>query len=254
VPTLAGRIQTRLKLVKEAALTRSPGGAAQREDMDAAFWALQRQVEPYTMTTPERLFAFREAVRYVLDQEIAGDIVECGVWRGGSSMMAALALREKHARRHLWLFDTFDGMPEPGEHDRTWDGQPAADELAAAPREAGARTTWAYATLQDVQANMRRTSYPTDHITYVSGKVEDTIPAQAPRQIAILRLDTDWYESTLHELEHLWPRLASGGVLIIDDYGHWQGARKAVDEFFDKQAHGPMLHRVDYTGRTAIKP
>ena len=84
--------------------------------------------------------------------------------------------------------------------------------------------------------------------------VEDTIPNQAPKEIALLRLDTDWYESTLHELEHLYPRLVSGGVLIIDDYGHWRGAREAVDEYIDKHKLKLFLTRIDYTGRLCVKP
>ncbi len=169
-------------------------------------------------------------------------------------MLAALVLRELSDHRNLWLYDTFEGMPEPTERDRQWSGEAAADELVKAKREPGARTTWAYATLEDVRANMQRTGYPDDNIHYVVGKVEQTIPANAPAEIALLRLDTDWYESTRHELEHLWPRLQPSGVLLIDDYGHWQGARQAVDEFFGRQPLRPLLHRVDYTGRVAVKP
>jgi hypothetical protein len=88
-------------------------------------------------------------------------------------------------------------------------------------------------------------------IHFHTGMVEDTIPRLAPERIAILRLDTDWYVSTKHELEWLWPRLSSGGVLIIDDYGHFTGARKAVDEFFGGQT---FLFRIDYTGRLVTKP
>jgi O-methyltransferase len=106
--------------------------------------------------------------------------------------------------------------------------------------------------LAEVQAAMRSTGYPEHQIGYVSGRVEETIPESAPSEIALLRLDTDWYGSTRHELEHLYPRLVSGGVLIVDDYGHYAGARQAVDEYF---AGRPiLLARVDYTGRMAVKP
>lgn len=203
------------------------------------------------MTSPERMFALYEAVRYVSRAGIPGDIVECGVWRGGSSMLAALTCLELGDVRSLWLYDTFEGMTAPGAQDVKWSGEPAETELAADAREPGAFNTWAYATLDDVRANMAGTGYPEDRIRYVAGKVEDTIPAQLPESIALLRLDTDWYESTRHELAHLWPLLAPDGVLIIDDYGHWQGARQAVDEFF---ADTPvLLHRIDYTGRMLIK-
>ncbi len=85
-------------------------------------------------------------------------------------------------------------------------------------------------------------------------EVEDTIPARIPDEIALLRLDTDWYTSTLHELHHLYPRLAKHGILIIDDYGHWQGARQAVDEYFKDAGPDLYLHRIDYTGRILVKP
>jgi O-methyltransferase len=97
---------------------------------------------------------------------------------------------------------------------------------------------------------MQSTGYPSDRVHYVKGLVEATVPQQAPDEIAILRLDTDWYESTKHELEHLWPRVRPGGVLIVDDYGHFEGARRAVDEFFGP---GVFLHRIDYTGRLVLK-
>jgi hypothetical protein len=83
--------------------------------------------------------------------------------------------------------------------------------------------------------------------------VQDTIPAQAPERIAILRLDTDWYDSTRHELEHLYDRLESGGVLLIDDYGYWQGARQAVDEFLEAR-NTRMLLLPMASGRVAVKP
>ncbi len=81
----------------------------------------------------------------------------------------------------------------------------------------------------------------------------DAARSTRPPSLALLRLDTDWYESTRHELEHLYPRLAAGGVLIIDDYGHWDGARRAVDEYFERQAAPLLLNRIDYTGRIAVK-
>jgi len=108
-----------------------------------------------------------------------------------------------------------------------------------------------YSPLEEVKRNMEATGYPPAQISYIKGKVEDTLPAEAPAQIAVLRLDTDWYESTRHELVHLYPRLSPGGVLIIDDYGYWTGARKAVDEYFRDSL---FLGRIDDTGRIAIKP
>ena len=95
--------------------------------------------------------------------------------------------------------------------------------------------------------------YPAERIHFVQGKVEETIPRVLPERIALLRLDTDWYESTRHELIHLYPKLCAGGVLVLDDYGHWQGSRKAVDEWMAQTGTRMLLNRVDYTGRIAVK-
>jgi len=220
-------------------------------DIDEDARAVLEAVAPFTMTGPERLVALRDAVRYVCRHGIEGDIVECGVWRGGSMMAAALTLLESGARRRLHLFDTFAGMPPPAAADRDLAGVPAATLLAAERRESG--STWAYSPLADVRANLLSTGYPPELIRFVAGRVEETLPAAAPERIAVLRLDTDWYESTRHELEQLYPRLAVGGVLIIDDYGHWEGARRAVDEFLATSKARLLLSRIDYTARMAVK-
>jgi hypothetical protein len=223
-------------------------------DFDAGAAEIIRAVRPYTMTSPERLFSLIEAVRYVAAARIPGSFVECGVWRGGSMMAAALALREcSETSRELYLFDTFEGMSAPTEHDVAIDGKSAA-ALLQAPRSTDPDSPWCYATLPDVQAALARTGYPDARVHFVQGRVEDTLPARAPKAIALLRLDTDWYESTRHELEHLYPALSPGGVLVIDDYGHWAGCRKAVDEYFGSRGIKLLLNRVDYTGRIAIKP
>lgn len=208
-------------------------------------------IRPYTMTSVDRQLAVIHAVQHILRQNIAGSIVECGVWRGGSSMAAALTLKAAGVTdRDLYLFDTFEGMPPPTDVDRTADGKHASEHLAQDPKKRD--SVWAVAGLDDVRRNMGSTGYPVGRPTYIRGKVEETIPSQVPTgPIALLRLDTDWYESTKHELDHLFPRLASGGILIVDDYGHWAGARKAVDEYFAGQNY--FLHRIDYTGRLLIK-
>jgi hypothetical protein len=204
------------------------------------------------MTSPERIHALVNAVEYIVANRIPGEVVECGVWRGGSMMVVAETLiRLKAGDRRLFLFDTFEGMPPPAESDRNFKGQAAQDLMSAADRSTA--WVWAVAQLADVQQNMRSTGYPDELIRYVEGKVEDTLPAQAPERIALLRLDTDWYESTRHEMEHLFPRLSPGGVLIIDDYGHWQGARKAIDEYLARNDVRCLLCRIDYTGRIAVK-
>lgn len=150
----------------------------------------------------------------------------------------------------LFLFDTFEGMSKPGEEDvQASTGELAAKLLATNDRKA---EVWAYAPFEDVRQNLQSTGYQPSHLHFVKGKVEDTIPGNAPDQISILRLDTDWYESTKHELVHLFPRLSKNGILIIDDYGAWAGARKAVDEYFANRGLKPFLARIDNTGRIYV--
>ena len=221
-------------------------------DFDEADKDLYRQVGPYTMTTPPRVYALVRAVEYVVARGVPGAIVECGVWRGGSMMAAALTLlRLGDQERELYLYDTFAGMPPPSEADTTRSGVRAADLLAQEDEDSH---IWAIASLDDVRAAVLSTGYPERRIHFVEGLVEETLPAHVPDGIAVLRLDTDWYESTKHELEHLYPRLAPGGVLILDDYGHWQGARRAVDEYLAEKEISLLLNRVDGTARIAVKP
>src|SRR5205814_8544915 len=150
----------------------------------------------------EKLFALVVAVRYVVDHGIAGDIVECGVWRGGSMQAVARVLAARGATdRELHLFDTFEGMPPPTEDDVRQGGPSAAQLLATRPRTA---KVWAVAGLEDVRAGMAQVAYPPERIHYHQGLVEETIPQGAPEQIALLRLDTDWYASTRHELDQLY--------------------------------------------------
>jgi hypothetical protein len=221
-------------------------------DFDEADKELYRRIGPYTMTTPPRVYALVRAVEYAVTRGVPGAIVECGVWRGGSMMAAALTLlRLGVADRELYLYDTFAGMPPPTEADTTRSGERAADLLAENDEDSH---IWAIASLSDVRAAVLSTDYPEPQIHFVEGLVEETLPASAPEEIAILRLDTDWYRSTKHELEQLYPRLAPGGVLILDDYGHWQGARRAVDEYFEEEHITLLLNRVDGTARIGVKP
>ncbi|MGW8886728.1 TylF/MycF/NovP-related O-methyltransferase [Streptomyces sp. NPDC055749] len=210
-----------------------------------------RAVKPYSMTSPERLNAFILATRHIARHNIPGDIVECGVWRGGSMQACAKTLLSLgETERDLYLFDTYEGMTPPTEEDLRLDGRSAQELLDAQGKD---RPIWAVASLEDVQAGFGHVPYPKERVHYVRGRVEDTVPDRAPEQISILRLDTDWYASTKHELEHLYSRLVSGGVLLIDDYGYWQGSRQAVDEFLEKTGEQLLLLRMD-EGRIAVKP
>lgn len=224
-------------------------------DFDEETIATIKLVRPFTMTPPERIYALCKAIRYVADF-VPGEIVECGVWRGGSMMAAARTLIEAgDTTRQLYLFDTFEGMVEPGEHDLRHDGVTATNLLARDSADRYAEdSAWCAAHLEDVHRAVASVGYPVERIRCVKGRVEETVPYEAPEEIALLRLDTDWYESTRHELVHLFPRISPGGVLIIDDYGFWQGARRAVDEFLAGQARRVLLNRIDESGRIAVVP
>lgn len=223
-------------------------------DADPTFFPLYERCRQFTMTSWQRLYSLHSATKYVVNAGIPGDFVECGVWRGGSMMMAAHTLLSLgQTDRRLFLFDTFEGLPKPDEqHDVDVWGNSGL-EAWEPHRTSDTSSKWAFASLEEVRANMESTGYPMDKVFFVKGMVEQTIPANSPENISMLRLDTDWYESTKHELEHLYPRLAGNGILIIDDYGHFMGARKAVDEYFAKQKVTPLLTRVDYAGRIAVK-
>jgi O-methyltransferase len=221
-------------------------------DLEPEFLELHARCAAYTMTSVERMYALYGAIHHVIRAGIPGELVECGVWRGGSSMMAALVLMQLgDSERRLYLYDTFAGMPEPGELDIDARGQSAHPTWQTAQRQD--INEWCYSSLTEVRENLLSTGLPTERLHLVEGLVEETIPATAPERIAVLRLDTDWYESTRHELEHLYPRLSPGGVLIIDDYGHWAGARAAVDRYFAKSVKPPLLHRIDNTGRIGVR-
>lgn len=230
---------------------------AQRDpfiDIDDATKELFQYVQPFTLTGLERVAALRQAVQYVVESGIPGDIVECGVWKGGSMMAVAKTLQFlASTERKLYLFDTFEGMTAPSAVDKDFSGEDASRLLADAIDVKEDASIWAISSLDAVKRAMTDTGYDPEKIVYVAGRVEDTIPAKAPDKIALLRLDTDWYESTYHELVHLFPRLAVGGVLIIDDYGHWQGARRAVDQYLKENKIRVLLNRIDYTGRIAVK-
>ena len=223
-------------------------------DLEPEFREVYVRCAPYTMTSPERMYALYQAVNHVRAAGIPGAVVECGVWRGGSSMLAAATLlRAGDVDRDLWLYDTFQGMSEPGEEDVDITGQRMRD-VWSRHRDDRDSPLLCFNSLEEVRANMASVGYPADRVHLITGKVEDTIPGAAPDRIAILRLDTDWYESTKHELDHLFPRIAPGGVLIVDDYGHWQGARQAVERYLSEHGITILLNRIDYTGRIAVKP
>lgn len=213
-----------------------------------------RTVKPYTMTSPERIYSLIQAINYVVRYDIPGAIIECGVWKGGSMMAVIQTLLDMGALdRELYLFDTYEGMSQPQDVDVSVHGQNAMKIYEKERNKKDKSPIFCYSPLDEVKSNILSLGYNTKKIHFIKGKVEDTVPENAPDTIALLRLDTDWYESTLHELRHLFPRLSTGGVLIVDDYGYWLGEKKAIDEYLSLNGIPILLNRIDATGRIAIK-
>jgi len=207
-----------------------------------------------TMVSPERLWTTVMACKYVLDRKIEGDFVECGVWRGGNAIAATEIFRLYGSTKKVWLFDTFKGMTAPTDFDvSASDGKPGQVEYQAGQKDT--HNEWCYASLEDVRRNFELRGLTTNEV-FVAGDVCQTLdqpPPQIPSSIGVLRLDTDWYESTRKELEVLYPKLSIGGCLILDDHGHWSGAKKTTDEYFEKHENRPFLQYTDQTGRVAVK-
>ena len=219
-------------------------------EFGAEFLQLWRAIAKYTMVSTERAYATYNACRYVARYNIPGCFTECGVFKGGMAMLAAMVFA-KHAgtARDIFLFDTFSGMTTPGRIDIDRQGVSAASALAADPE-------MCKSSLDEVRHNLAQTGYPMHRFRIVGGDVCSTLrePANVPNNIAILRLDTDWYDSTRAELETLYEKVTPGGVVLVDDYGHWLGARQAVDEFINQLPYPVYVSRTDTTGIEFVKP
>lgn len=194
------------------------------------------QVE--TMTSTERIAGLHTALQSVHENKIAGDFVECGIWKGGNIVIAKKFLDSVNNIKNFFCYDTFEGMTEPGEFDgekahKTWQGKSKC--------EAG---------MEEVIAVFKFHNLYDDRIKFIKGDVRKTLldKNNLPDSISILRLDTDFFDSTLIELELLYPRLSSGGYLIVDDYGHWHGSRRAVNAYFGEQFVQTNFKKLDYTG------
>jgi O-methyltransferase len=222
-------------------------------DEEIARYVVQRRL---TMVSWERLFATITACKHAVNAEIDGDFVECGVWRGGNALAAKLTFESLGSDKKVWLFDTFTGMSEPADVDRAaFTGEAARDTFET--KQKADHNEWCYASLEDVQRNFETAGVDLSRVRFVNGDVIETLgnDSNLPPAISVLRLDTDWYESTLAELRILYPRMSAGGSLLIDDFGYWEGARKAVEDYFATLAPParPLLHYTDYTGRMGVK-
>jgi O-methyltransferase len=204
-----------------------------------------------TMGSKDNLAATILAVRYVCKNKLKGDFVECGVWRGGHGIAAALTFNLYSSKNKVICLDTFLGMTKPTDNDFS-----NHDKLKAITQfNSNSRidhNEWCFASYDDVQRNFLQAGVLKDDFELIKGDVAETLPKLSVNPIVFLRLDTDWYESTKMELKYLWPLLIVNGVLVVDDYGHWQGSKKAVDEFF-QSSPTILFHALDYTSRSGIK-
>jgi len=198
-----------------------------------------RTVRPFTMSGPARLRALYEAVEHVSDNGIPGNIMECGAARGGSSALLGIAIKNTGGRRTLWVLDTFEGIPAPTRAD--------PDHEIAAHYTGSFRGD-----IAEVAALLNRVEV-LENTQLVKGRFEETIPRIDPGPLAVLHIDGDWYSSVRVCLDHLYDRVVPGGIIQIDDYGHWEGARKAVDEFVAARGISEPLRYIDYTGRQLVK-
>lgn len=220
---------------------------------DLEFIAMIKR-KKWSMVSDQRLYATMMACKHVAHNDIPGDFVECGVWRGGNALIAAWVFGQYAPSKKIWLFDTFLGMTEPSEADtRLTTGKLAIKTYES--RAKGDYNDWCYASLDAVRENFDHCGLLGENIRFVPGDVIETLgnDCNVPKKISLLRLDTDWYESTRKELEVLYPRLVHGGIIIIDDYGYWAGSKRATDEYFEKAGNRPFLQYVDSDGRMGIK-
>jgi len=208
-----------------------------------------------SLSTPQAVVSLARAVRYVVENNIPGAFAECGVYAGGSIMVMIRTLMLcGRTDREIYLYDTFEGMPPPDERDVFYTGVSAQKPWASQKRGDEGHSNWVYAPLEDVKKRVAALGYPTERIHFIKGLVEDTLPRHAPENLALLRLDTDFYSSTKHEFVHLYPRLSNGGILVIDDYGAFRGVQLATDEYIAENKLSIFLHRADEHVRFAVKP
>ena len=208
----------------------------------------------FSMQSSERMWALINSTKYVVNNNIPGHFVECGVYKGGSALIIARTLKSMNVTdRHIYLYDTYEGMTQPRDVDRKQGTETLASEMLAMTPKGNGENVWAYSSLEAVSDFVAHLDYPNDYFHLIKGDVMQTLEDKLPDNISLLRLDTDWYESTKKELQKLYPLVTCGGVVIIDDYGHWSGSKLAVNQFLEESSLNPLMNYIDYAGRLWIK-
>lgn len=196
-------------------------------------------VQPFTLVGPERIRNLYRLARRIETERISGDVVECGVFNGGTAAVLAHFATHSRLRRTVWLFDSFEGMPQTTEED--------GEAAQAYTGEVVGNVKNVLQVLKMVDADLAR-------VRIVEGWFHDTFATVNIERIALLNIDADWYESVKLCLETFYDKVVVGGYILIDDYGHWAGCQRAVDQFFATRQVPCKLHKVDYTARWFQKP
>lgn len=189
----------------------------------------------YTMTGRHRLDFLQQAIETIVAENVPGDIIETGVWRGGSMIFASALLDlSSETERSIWCADSFEGMPVPTVAGEGFSGTEDFSDRA-----------YLTVSVDQVKNNFRRFNVLSDRIKFLKGWFSETLPTAPIEKIAILRLDGDLYESTMDALKPLYPKVSRGGYVIVDDYGCWEGCKKAIDEYRAEHAITSPLVQID---------
>jgi len=197
-------------------------------------WRVKRIVGPFTLVGPERVENLYKLACRIEKERIPGDFVECGVYHGGTAGVMAFWAARSTISRVVWLFDSFEGMPNT----TLEDGEAASEYVGDV-----------VGSIEKVNTVLKRVGANMNQVHIVKGWFKDTFISVDIPKIALMNIDADWYESVKLCLEKFYDFVVPGGIVSIDDYGHWPGCKQAVDEFFTSRGLSYELHPVDYTAR-----
>ena len=209
--------------------------------VDATFLKYYEICRVRTMLSTEALYDLWWSVKYICENDMRGDIVEMGVWQGGALELVALALNEFKGNNGIVGFDTFEGHPMPEAEEIDIWGNNMQDKFNEVTNNG---EKWAFADYDSVEKNLKSIY---SNVKLIKGVVDETVDTSDINEISILRLDMDWYEPTKVALEKLCGKIQKGGVLIIDDYGHHSGAKKATDEYVKKRKLKINFRHINYS-------